>query len=238
MSAVAAPAPAAPPRGERGTRLSLPLLVGAFLLALGLIVGLALVLVNSSKPAKAKPPCSFGRACPPPKGQRLLHGTVWKSALGFQLEYPARLWSVERKSADELVLSVSSRSGDKWVLTVSGKKTGDYKSFYNDKVGSLKSRFGLVSNTNAGRKLLGPSVGYQPGTGGSFCGNDQTSQGGASQIDAVAMAAAKDGVSVFVSLVGPDCVKTNVDGKSPLKAPELEVADYVLTTLRWPSETS
>jgi hypothetical protein len=232
----AAAVPAGAPRGELGSRLRSPVVIGVFVGVLALLVLAALLAVKLKAPPKAKALCQFGQPCPPPVGQRILRGTLWKSSLGFTVEH-SRIWNVEKQAGDELVLSVSSRAGDTWALDIRGKRTTDYKGLLDDELGSLKSKFSLAKNDNPGRSLLGANVGYQQGKGGTYCGNDTTSQGGVTDIDAIVEAASKDGISIVVSFVGPDCTKTAIKGESPLNAPELQVADGVLNTIRWPSES-
>ncbi|MDQ2984058.1 MAG: hypothetical protein M3R70_09070 [Actinomycetota bacterium] len=231
MTAVAAPAPALPPRGEARGRLSTPIMIGAAIGALVVIVLGALLVVSLLKPAKAHPACAFGQPCPPPKGQsRALRGTVWKSNAGFTIEYSSA-WSVSQKSADTIVLE--SNAG---AVVVSGKRGTDYKGLFDDKISTLERNLSLQRSNDPARALLRPNVGYQPGMGGDYCGNATSNQGGTVPVDTAAMAATKDGVSAFVAFVSVDCKKTDNSRKSPIAAGELGAADLLVNTFRWPSE--
>jgi hypothetical protein len=231
VTTAAAPAPAFPPRGEAGTKLRRPVLIGVALGVLGLIVLVALLVSGLRSPAKARPACSFGQPCEPPPGRvPAARGTLWKSDLGFQIEYPNG-WNAAQKSGDALVLE--SKVG---ALLVAGRRGGDYKGLFDDKIGTLKGNLNLEESNDPARQILSPNVGYQQGMGKDYCGNATNSQGGVIPVDTVAMAASKDGVSAFVAFVSADCKKTNNSRKSPVAAHELGLADAVLNTFRWPSE--
>ena len=232
MTAVAAPAPAIPPRGEARTRLRKPVLIGAAIVGIAVVAGVTLLVVGLNNPAKARPACSFGEPCPPPPGRsRELRGTLWKSNQGFTIEYSS-FWHASQKSGDAIVLE-----SDAGVLVVAGAKGTDYRSLFDDKLSVLKRNFNLVKSNDPAREVLHPNVGYQSGMGEDYCGNATTNSGGVVPVDTVAEAATKDGVSAFTAFVSVDCKKTNNSRKSPVGASELNIADAMLNTFRWPSET-
>jgi hypothetical protein len=206
-------------------------MIGLAIGGLALLVGAALLAVGLMNPSKAKPPCSFGQPCPPPQGRpRALRGTLWKSDLGFQVEYSA-FWHASQKSGDAIVLE-----SDAGLLVVAGQKGTDDRGLFDDKLSVLKRNFNLVKSNDPAREVLNPNVGYQPGIGQDYCGNATTNSGGVVPVDTVAQAGTKDGVSAFTAFVSIDCKKTNNDRKSPIAASELGIADQLLNTFRWPSE--
>jgi hypothetical protein len=200
--------------------------------ALGGLGLAALVVVLLLAPPKAHPPCSFAQPCPPPRVPRQVRGTVWRSSLGFQLEYSSG-WSVGSQDSDGIVLTSKDFDG---VVKVAGRRSTDYRRLYKDEIGSLKSKFNLTESTDEARAVVGPNVGYQSGVGADYCGNTTSNQGGAIPVDTVAMAASKDGVSAFVALVSADCKKTDNDSESPLYDLSLARADQLLNTFSWPSQ--
>jgi hypothetical protein len=210
----------------------MPVLVGAAVVGIGVVVGASLLAVGLMNPAKARPACSFGEPCPPPPGRsRELRGTLWKSSQGFTIEYSS-FWHASQKSGDAIVLE-----SDAGLLVVAGRKGSDYRGLFDDKLSVLKRNLNLVKSNDPARAVLNPNVGYQPGMGEDYCGNATTNSGGVVPVDTIAEAATKDGVSAFTAFVSIDCKKTNNSRKSPIAASELGIADTLLNTFRWPSET-
>ncbi|MFN2545224.1 MAG: hypothetical protein ABR600_11750 [Actinomycetota bacterium] len=212
MSAAAippAPAPSIVVRGHHGSRVRWGRLLWIFSGVLVVVLVAAGVAVKLSAPAAPEPACpSFPCGSPPspvaPPGSNaapLLAGTPFHSSgLGYQLEYTPKYWKIEKQSASDVELHVSSAA----ILLLEGfsPAEGDVQDLVDRKVASLRENVvSLTENDERDDQVLGPAVGYRSGVLRLLQGTLDSPQGPGTPVDVVVMGASDQTATVVLTYV-------------------------------------
>ncbi len=181
-------------------------------------------------PSPSPEPTASPTPTEPPSVPELRAGQVYRSELGFEVEFNPGLWQVARQSSRELDL-VIRLSGFDVFLTIQGvpAREATPKQLLDRRLGELDDDIlGLAKDTDPDLEILGPSVGYRSGVGGLFAGNVDTPQGPGDPLTVVVMAATDHRATVVMSLVASE-------RSAPIAAVFAE-GDRVMNTFRFPSE--
>jgi hypothetical protein len=165
-----------------------------------------------------------------PPVPELRGGEVYRSDLGFEVEFNAGLWRAVHRDARSLELVIGLRGFDVF-LTLQGVPAGQAtpRQLLDRRLGELRDDvLGLAEDTDPDLTLLGSAVGYRSGVGGRFAGNVDTPQGPGDPLTVVVMAATDHRATVVMSLVSSEA-------SAPTQA-VFQVADQVMNTFRFPSE--
>jgi hypothetical protein len=161
----------------------------------------------------------------------LRQGDVYRSDLGFEVEFDRALWQVARQDSRSIELFVDLRGGFDVILTIKGVPAGQAtpKQLLDRRLDELRDDvLGLTENTDPDVTILEPSVGYRRGTGGVFGGNVDTPQGPGDPLTLVVMAASDGRATVVMSLVA---------SQASVSIPAvMSAGDTVMNTFRFPSE--
>lgn len=232
----AAPAPPVPVAHKRNRRRFF-VLFGA---ALAVLLGLGVLGILLARPGGPQPACTAGEPCPGPRGApALLTGRLWRSDLGFQMEYYPEIWNVERRDARNLRLLATSSAGASagtiavW-LTVAPASEEKPLDLAQAQLGELRDRVPTVApDENPKHALLDPTIGSVDGIGGVYAGTVETPQGTGPSLQAFLMASTDDRVtvSVLVATTFPESTQPEYSAW-----PVLRFADVLLNTARWPSQ--
>jgi hypothetical protein len=217
-------------RGSASPRLSRARFLAFFVGGLAALIVVSIVIVGSVAPGAPKAPCPPGQPCAPPSAPALINGKVWRSTeFGFQLEFDRRFWKLDSTDRAGIAL-VGTRFDES--LKIRGEHSTDPSGLVVDRLDALRGNLPDLAAINSGpHYLLDPSVGYQRGVGGAYCGTFTSPQGIGTPLDVEVMAATKDGISATVTVISQTCRK-----QDPSQSPEYYLADQVLNTFRWPSE--
>lgn len=155
-------------------------------------------------------------------------GFVWiSSALGFQLEFDDKLWTIENEGPNGVVLS-AGRGAVVIIIEGFNASSSSPKSLVQQKVKSLSDVIiGLTEETDPARQLPGtPVVGHRQGFGTVMNGTLNTPQGPGALVDVVILAASDSQISIRATVVTDDGLRDEA----------FSVADEVLNTIQWPAD--
>jgi hypothetical protein len=205
--------------------------------AIALLLGAGLLSIVLAKPASPKPACEPGTPCPPRTGRpALLTGTIWRSDLGFQMEYYPDIWHVVRQKPRELRLEASGQSGqlNVWLTVVPANEAAP-EQLARKYVDELRSNGvpTLAVDTRPADEVLGPAIGYLDGIGTAYSGVVDTPQGPGPPIEAFVLASTDRRVTAS-ALVTTTFARDTSAEYTPW--PVLQYVDYLLNTARWPSQ--
>jgi hypothetical protein len=206
-------------------------------IALAIVVVTANVFLLLNEPGPVTGTCTPARPCGPPRAEPILLGKRWVSLdLGYSFEYDAGWFetvaedghSVRLQLTGDMVLhgkTLHVKGAEVWVDGVRAVDKGP-EQLLSDRRTAL-SRFGLVEDAHSATTILGPSIGYLSGVGGSFSGTVDAN-GPVGPMTVAIVAAGNNRVSAVLSFV----IASNLDPEEVVALRGL--ADLVLKTWRWP----
>jgi hypothetical protein len=252
MSATHVAFPARQPRGDQAARGGRRGIGGGFLTFLLLIIAAAIVWSYITQPKPGQPTCPVpGQPCvapprPPTGAPQLRLGTVWQSSeLGFGLEYSPRAWEAAEQDGRGIRLDLSSQalsgmgfSGGQAIVVVRGVPASEATpdQLVSQEVDLLRQSVpDIEADDRPGREILGPEIGYQPGTGGVYVGTTDGAAGGAVPVSAAVVSASDGRLStLFVLVVIDPGVGTS---QRDLEDAARTLGDSLINAVSWPAAT-
>ncbi len=230
MSVAARPY-APPPVPALRPRLANKQLLALFGVALAAVVGAAALAIALSGPGARPAPCPLDDPCggpPAPPAPPLINQTPWRSAdLGYQLEYDPAQWSKLSESGSTLQLKLV---GDDLVLVIGGAPSAQASasSVAGSELDAIRGRvLSLSPDPAAENRILGPTVGYEPGVGGAYVATSNGNAGPGAPLWIAVMGATRGAVSAYAAVV-------TSESDSSARQNAYLAADEVLNTWTWP----
>jgi hypothetical protein len=214
-----------PPAATIGTKLRDPLVVGIFLGAFFGFVGLALLAVHvreRQSPAACRP----GEPCAPHSdGSAFRAGSFYSSSeLGFGLEFDPGRWTLAHQDSRTVELAADSAR-----LIVEGDLGSDADGALQARHDTWQGEIPDLADNHPHRQPLGSNVGFVDGPGAAYCGTVGGGSRPSGRVDLVLLSATNGTITVVVSVLTEDCEK------GAATSPDLNRADSVLNTFRWPT---
>jgi hypothetical protein len=206
-------------------RIREPLLLAIFAALVVVIALLVLVLVQLARPASSSGVCTVGAPCDPPSAPAGGLPGLWRSELGFQVEYLPSAWTVLSEAPSRLRLEFDD---EQW-MSIRGVEGAQAQALFDAELRRIRRTPGVRSlePTNPReRRILGANLGGRPAVAGIYCAH-VGAQGVNSYVELFLLAATDGGASSVVTVYTNDCDKL-LRGSEVLLA-----ADSVLNTFAW-----
>ncbi len=198
--------------------------------------GFGLILVAGTAAAGLMAPrqtaeCQSARLCgvTPRTPQPLVSNTRWRSLhFGYSVEYPGNEASVAAQDGEGMMLQSKLQDGSTGIILIqaAGSNVSPAQAI-KAQVGSLQGVSQVALNSNPAAQLLGSSVGYVAGVGGTYTGDLAAPQGVGQPVSIASEAAGHGSLTVTATVVAP----VRDSGASSFL---YQLADQVINSVTWP----